>query len=124
MRAPPDRGARAANKEASCAPSPSWLVGRGQSFSGTTRDSTTPSTGRLVCRGASDELSQAGQVPKLVSGDAAGERFLAATIDPHGGDAELVAGDDVVEVALRRVQPARAADPLARGGEVRARRLV
>jgi hypothetical protein len=80
--------------------------------------------GRPVWPGGSDQGREIRHVAKLVHRRPARTGLLVLAVDPRRRDAEGVAGDDVVKVALRGVQPSRAADPPARGGEVRGRRFV
>src|SRR5438477_13042734 len=72
----------------------------------------------------SQPIRQSLHVRKLPRRHSTVHRGLAFPIDPRIRHAESIRRDDVVEVALRGVQPAGVADALARGDEVRRRGLV
>src|SRR6185369_16676880 len=72
-----------------------------------------------------EPVRELGEGVELPIGRGAPERRrLAVTVDPRHGNAERGGGHDVVEVALRRVQPATSAQAPARGLEVSVARLV
>jgi acetyl-CoA C-acetyltransferase len=69
-------------------------------------------------------VGEAGEAREFVAGCAARQRQFAEAIDPGVLDAQGVGRKDVVDAALRCMEPAQAGRPFARREKVRRRRLV
>src|SRR5438552_1891372 len=98
-----------------------------RSTSATAHTTIIHSSHRSVCSGASDSCHRIRELREIAEFECrvtARQRRLAVPIDPRVRDAELIRRNDVVKIALRRVQPARIANPFPRLHKMSMRRFV